>query len=477
MISCQSMFFNVRFLLFSFLVFGAALNQAKAHYCAPPFPCKKYWEAQAVFTGTVTKAFLNKTQQDQLHKVIVHVDEAFKGRFKAGEDVELVDNSEYRESEHFQKGEKYFIYAIGSYVEPGRYAGVRICYDASPCVGDQAGTLYAGLAICSATKPLAYAAADIEYARNVQAGQGGMIFGRVSANGGPAANTVNSLVRDESDSVVGRTVSVTSAEGRRYEAQTDNRGWFEIKRLPASTYALALDLPQGFHPLPGRSVKLEPNRCQVEYLSIFSEQFAQLSGKLLDAQNRPRAHDGVFLVPADKAAQVDGRDYQQYEYARVDENGGYRFNAVPPGRYALVANPEGAEESDPYVTEYFGGGTRPEQATILELGAGQRRDIGDFRLAAKAALAQAQGAVSWADGRPAAKTRVRLVRAGGKPWDVVAEVRADEAGKFSLPCFEGRQYTLYAQYYQSEQDYSKGLEQAFSCPAASLDLLLQKAVK
>lgn len=463
----------------------AMTQQALAHYCAPPYPCKKYWEAHAVFTGTVTKTVIQRTREDYtLLTVVVRVEEAFRGDMKAGQDVELIDNSEYQSPEHLELGKKYFFYAIGSYTEPGRYAGIRLCSSDSPCVEDKPRTLYAGLAICSATKPLKDAADDLEYARNVQKNQGGMIFGRVQVGGTGNYLSVNSLARDalarnQYEGGNGRVVKATSQDGTVYQAVTDQAGWFSIKQLPASTYKLELDASEKFHPVKPYQVEIKQNRCENLYWPIFPAHLAQIRGKLLDDQGQPKANDMVYLVPSDQAVKATEKDYSSFDRSYTNSDGEYHFPETTPGRYVIVAHPHGPEETDPFRKAYYGGGAEVSTAKIIEAAVGQRLSLDDFKLVEKEPILWIQGKAVLSDGKPAKGAHIASYRQGDPYWNARAvEVKADDQGLFSLPCLEGREYSVTASHDPNENHAAEEAEKPLVCGTGTrFDLELKKTTQ
>ena len=99
----------------------------------------------------------------------------------------------------------------------------------------------------------------------------------------------------------------------------------------------------------------------------------------MDASGRPVAGLEVEAVAAELAG-FDPPPYQQP--VKTDARGVFEFDDLPPGSYVFGVNltkrpgsPRGG------VRVFLPGTSRPREATVVELNAGDRKDVGVLRVA------------------------------------------------------------------------------------------------
>jgi hypothetical protein len=205
--------------IFAALMVPLLAEAALACTCSPVAePCEAYWEASAVFSGTVVEAveitvevpWGDETLRYSQRLVRFNVLDAYRGAAPGSAEV-LTGMADSDCGYPFLVGENYLVY------------GFRVA-------GDERLRAH----ICSRTRPLADASADLEYIRGLsRADTPGRVFGVAtlygeSADGGqpiyigPLENSKIALV----------------GGGKRYVVSTDALGRFEFNDVAQGSYVL-----------------------------------------------------------------------------------------------------------------------------------------------------------------------------------------------------------------------------------------------
>ena len=118
----------------------------------------------------------------------------------------------------------------------------------------QTGQLYTG--ICSRTRPLSEAEADLDFLRKRgDPGRGAGLEGSILEIGrDPKTNATPTRGPMKGVRVV------VEGSGRKLETTTDAQGWFQFWGLPAGEYAVRPVLPRNFVP-EERKVRITPSSC------------------------------------------------------------------------------------------------------------------------------------------------------------------------------------------------------------------------
>jgi hypothetical protein len=177
-------------------------------------------------------------------------------------------------------------------------------------------------------------------------------------------------------------------------------------------------------------------------------QFGAVSGRVLDADSKPAFQMEVRAARADMvAADPDSIFAKDRIFSYVDQNGSYKLNYVPAGRYILVAN---ADFRRPYAVTYHPGVTDWAYAAVVTVVAGQEvQNINILVDRPSLTLRAIEGVCVWEDGRPAADTRINLLVAK-YPWGAPDSTGTDKNGSFTLHGYEGIEYLV------DLPDYSDG---------------------
>ena len=333
---------------------GMAANEYPCSCGGSGPPCQEVWNADAVFAGTVRaiEPVDHDAHGQPYRSVLVKIDvqQAFVN--SAPGPIEIITAADGPSCGYaFTVGKQYLVYARKTAGAP-RYS----------------------TSICSRTRLLESAEEDLGYLRTLpSAGAGGRIYGRINewtrhpaeeqgADNGPLENVV---------------VSVRGAAFSR-EAATDRHGRYDISGLSAGELTLSVHAPLGFESRHlEREVELKDLRACTENNFTLSK-VATASGTIADAAGNPIAGVEVDAV----AAELAGYEPPQYHSpVRTDARGRFEFERLPPGEYVFGVN----------LTKRFGGrpGGRPtffpgtaaaREAAVIELTAGDRKDVGVLRL-------------------------------------------------------------------------------------------------
>jgi hypothetical protein len=134
-------------------------------------------------------------------------------------------------------------------------------------------------------------------------------------------------------------------------------------------------------------------------------------------------------------------------FSYVDQDGTYKLNHLPAGRYIVVAN---ADFRRPYAVTFHPGVKDLANAVGVTVDEGQEvQNINILLGPPSLTLRSIEGVCVWEDGRPAADTRINLLVAK-YPWIAPASIGTDKNGSFTLPGYEGIDYLV------DLPDYSDG---------------------
>jgi hypothetical protein len=152
---------------------------------------------------------------------------------------------------------------------------------------------------------------------------------------------------------------------------TDESGIYQVDGLPAGDYTVELSVPdtqilgrEWDHDSPSAKLHLDGNGVVEHSFDLYWN--GRIEGHIKDESGKP-AQVWVSLEDAEKTGignNVNGT-------LRIDPDGKYRMQRIPPGRYILLVNPYGPSEQSPYDIQYYRSASRSQDAQILELGEGQ----------------------------------------------------------------------------------------------------------
>lgn len=405
-----------RKVLTAFALLLAAPAWAWACSCAMPGErvCSRAWSAPVVFVGTVTgEAKAPPDAGDWLRRAFrFETEEVFRGG-QAGA-VELLTGGGGGDCGYnFVVGRRYLVYAHTN----------------------ADGRLTTG--ICSATRPLEKAAEDVEYLRGLaDRPPGAAVYGRVQFSGRDLRK--GSHVRE---AVRGAKVLIEGGGARR-EVAADAEGKFQATDLPAGAYTARLVGPEGAGGgRTSQSFELAEKRCVELYFTLTWQ--SSVGGRVIGETGEPVRGARLSLAPAELAPHEFG-DHQKTADAYTDEQGVYKFEQVPPGRYYVIVNAHDSPRVDepPYPRTFLPGVEDPQHASIVKVG--ERDELADqnLRMPRKLVARELKGTVVWPDGRPAGKNASARLHPAAQPWRDVGGAEVDAQGRFTLKGWDGATFLV-----------------------------------
>jgi 5-hydroxyisourate hydrolase-like protein (transthyretin family) len=385
-------------------------------------PCEEYWQTDAVFAGTVvgSSEIVAETAGYQRRLVRFSVEESFRG--VEGAFVEVVTGLGGGDCGYgFKQGGQYLVYAHRDGKDKRLHTS-----------------------ICSRTRPLDKAVADLAFMRGLGAAPPlGVIFGSVSKR-----NHEWKEGEDWRKGVGGAELTI-EGEGARHELKSNAQGEFRIEGLAPGAYKVRLKIPPGLAQLDAQSEFLETT---AQEMKVFARGCAQaeflldsdtrVSGHVIDASAQPAANLRLEL----RGAPSDRKNINTLLYAHTDAAGRFEFKLVPPGDYLFGVRLLGSygAEPTPYPRTYYPGVTSKAQATVVSVREGEQVRELELRLLPRLAEYAVDGLVVWADGRPAPGVNVYVsLEEEGEPSSHTS-LRADERGRFTLKVYEGLSYKVSA---------------------------------
>jgi 5-hydroxyisourate hydrolase-like protein (transthyretin family) len=406
-------------------VFGAA-NDASACSCVPERPvCEGLGAATAVFVGRAVGGAEQKMAEDENGNKVkydigtIHfaVEEVFSGAI--GRKVDIHTGSGGGDCGYwFKHGERYVVYAY--YDEKEGYR----------------------TSICTRTRAVAEAAEDLSYLRQLPPkGTGARLYGIVAKPGydEDAAGTER-----KPEGLPGITVTAKNARGKKLTAVTDAEGNYEFNALQPGDYEVQADLPDYYYRDEYSSVrKLHINDRGCGIAHFVAAVNGRVAGRVVDAEGNPVVYIEVRLVSAD----VDEvhRAFSERGMDNTDNEGRFEIEQMPPGRYLLGVNLENRPDHEhPYPRTYYPGVAARVEATVIEIGLGQKQSVRELRLPSRLVERTAQGIVVWPDGTPATGAEVYMTHINRPGYSVSGTAKADAQGRFMLAGLDGQTYFVHA---------------------------------
>jgi hypothetical protein len=235
----------------------------------------------------------------------------------------------------------------------------------------------------------------------------------------------------------GIKVTATGDNGQRFEAVTNDQGYYKIVGLPSGHYGVNAEVPSHLTLEKSRKdrVEIASNGCaEVDFLTRTN---GRISGVLRDVQGHAVTETNVELVPFELASRLGERGIGSY--SKTDNTGRFEFGELTPGRYLLGVNLMSAPDGDtPFRRTFFPGVRSSSTAKVLVLGEGEHLTNYDFRLPPRLAVQVITGTFVWQNGEPVKKGLISLTNTpnsvGGESFDY-ADV--DPEGRFTLRALAG----------------------------------------
>jgi len=406
-----------------------ALAAGKADACSGSpgkfhfHPAGDYWQWGFVFAGTVTEIVsvpveygegeARRTYTERIARF--EAEEWFRG--ERGRTVEVLSGQTSMCVYDYRQGGRYFVYARRS--SDGRLRA----------------------SIFSRTRPLAEAADDLAYAREIARGEeGARIIGLVQRVSRQHAHEGWSVTP-----VAGAAVSVEGSNGQRWDALTDARGQFEVRGARPGTFRVRARLAEKLRVSEFDETVYVPREGEGWcYAGVVfnATSLGAVAGRVVGAGGEPVPLLMLDLLPA---AARSGLARPPFFTATSNEDGEYKFDHVPPGRYLLAVNPENhvGRKLPAYPRSYYPGVLDAASAAVIDVGENQTKRTKDFRVPPPLRERTLSGTVVAEDGTPYGRARVLLIDLDYRgPSSLEAE--AGESGRFTIKGYESFRYCIQA---------------------------------
>jgi Carboxypeptidase regulatory-like domain/Tissue inhibitor of metalloproteinase len=409
--------YAIRYVLFAIVAVLASVYETHACSCASSGPpCQSFWQADAVFSATVVSKSvttidggIDLKRKEQQVAVKLLVEDVFRGGL-GGNDIEVITGMGGGDCGYnFEKGKKYLVYAY-----------------------EHQNKLHAS--ICSRTRLLSEAAADLAYFRNLpREDSGASILVKVIKRVPGLNENSNYDVKPMEGVRI-----IAEAGDQKYEGKTNASGQYEFKQLPPGKYKVTSDLPKTSRNHWQTEVTVEDRSCAgVEFWNNVE---GTIKGTVFDEHgNQAR---GVKIDLIDLADSVSGSPDGRWRYSTNEGN--YELHNIPPGKYLLGVNLIGAPSSQcPRVRTLY---SNPNSAIAgyVEINQGEELLGYDIRLLPGGVERTIEGIVVWPNGKPAVRASVRLAN-GSEPYFGIGDPNGvDAQGRFVLKGIEGCRYRVYA---------------------------------
>jgi hypothetical protein len=372
-----------------------------------PAPCAGYWDSAALFVGRVDA--VKRTTGGRTIRFTVL--EGFRGVRSSAVDV-ITGPAGRPCGRTFQVGREYLVYA-----------------DRAGGGGDALIT-----SVCTRTREVEDAGADLSYARAVKDGTApaGQITGQVLL----AGRDLNGRLTRRRSPLPQIAVRIAK-DGSDQSVLTNEAGDFVAAHGGPGVYTVTLDVPDRYYletPPPPVTIR-DPASC-AELEAIVSDN-GRVSGRIVDSAGRP--------IPG-LSLELSTPTLAQTRKAITGRDGSYELRRVPAGRFLLSvsADWQGSRPA-PQPRVFYPGVARLASAETVMVGAGERVALGDFRIPPSLKYVALSGFVLDADGRPAEGARVYLKGLADDAPIVHGPIEVDFLGRFVVSALSGTECRLFAE--------------------------------
>lgn len=382
-------------------------------------PCESFGTASAVFAGTVIGVrenprpkVIDRNETDWLPRFVYKfsVQQAYSG--VTGTEVEVHTGSGGGDCGfQFKIGQRYLVYAQ--------------LYKERLLTG-----------ICSRTRAFSQATEDLAFLGTLSsAGPGVTIHGMITRPDAKPDDPANSEIS-----------IVIEGESQRKEVRPGADGTFTVSGLPAGKYKATINLPDALTTWGKESeVTVTDRGCAA--VGWYVTDNGRVNGRVLNADGEPVAKILVSLVQPGSNTKEN-----QVKLERTDDEGNFKFSAVPRGRYLVAVNhtryPELNDPTKGYPPTFYPGVADEANAQAITVGPGEKLNDLLVRIPSKRAPSVVKINVVWSDGTPVPKATVAIADVTQGANFVGYAAQADEKGQHTIEGYVGETMVIEA---RSEQ--------------------------
>lgn len=306
--------------------------------------------------------------------------------------------------------------------------------------------------ICSRSKKLKYAGADLLYLDKINDVRGkSRLSGIVTQQIRPAfegGDYADKLLIDREVIIIGNGKTIT--------VKTDKNGAYEIYDLPSGIYEVIPQKIEGYklnfdwEMVDSKKFLLKPNGHTEASLSFSI--FNSISGKILDEKGRGMKDVCVYLRPD------EGKEARSlFAFSCSKDDGSFRISGIPVEKYVLVINEDGEiTANQPFKTFYYPNSAKRETAQIFTIEAGKQIEGLVIKPVPKVETILISGKVVFEDGISPTEIRNEFASISFTPNNPTYNEKnrqdksysssnlTNEKGEFSLRVYKGQKGKLFA---------------------------------
>ncbi|HEX8068721.1 MAG TPA: carboxypeptidase regulatory-like domain-containing protein [Pyrinomonadaceae bacterium] len=308
---------------------------------------------------------------------------------------------------------------------------------------------------------LCLAAAAVAAAQN-PVSTSGLITGRVTSDGKPAAGVEIVLLPEDGEKRTVAGKATTDAEGR-FRLTVEYAGRYRV--VPAAPALVPAQASAST--APGKAVTIAAGE-EVAGVELALTRGGVITGQVRTPDGQPAVAERVTVTPVGDTTQARAATFQTSVMFETDDRGVYRIFGLPAGRYLVSAGSSNAATPNnlrgrraAYARTYHPDATEEARAAVVEVAAGGEAASVDINLARRARSFAASGRVVDAKtGQPAAGLPLAYValQGTGRPAGVpVRGARADANGEFRIDGLLPGRYLVFVSAEDDSNAYSDDL--------------------
>jgi hypothetical protein len=231
---------------------------------------------------------------------------------------------------------------------------------------------------------------------------------------------------------------------------TDQAGIYEIDDLQPDNYTLKVELhdTQTTREEHGPERQREIRKEEFTRQPVIERDFhvawnGTIEGTVKDLAGHP-AHPQLQLLNPDGTDLGPGIN----ETGGTNDDGSYRFEQVPAGRYVLMVDPDGPGEGWPYESQYYPSAVQISGAHVFEIAKGQHIKNIDL-VVTKVAERKVHVRVTWPDGRAEKQAAIYVAYEHTQKYEhprgIYFVAMTDHNGESTIGVFGASRIRVYAE--------------------------------